>query len=148
MHSFKDRVSVFCSFLRWFRLFITSDQVFFIVGILFLRCERVVSMYYCCFSSFIWSLYSRVKKYSQNKWHLVAKFGTKLANLLQRSSLPYVSHIVGGGVISFMFLLLDAVFLCYRDVQRCKSQKSILICHWCRQQLYLFMYAFNLDWEV
>ncbi len=40
-----------------------------------------------------------------------------------------------------MFLLLDAVFLCYRDIQGCKSQKSILICHRRRQRLYMFMHV-------
>jgi hypothetical protein len=52
MHSFRDRVSVFCSVLRWFGLFITSDWVFLVVGIFFLRCQRVVSIYHCCFGLF------------------------------------------------------------------------------------------------
>jgi hypothetical protein len=52
MHSFTDRVSVFCSSLSWFGIFITSDWVFRVVGIFFLRCKRVVSIYHCCFCMF------------------------------------------------------------------------------------------------
>ncbi len=62
---------------------------------LLLRCKRVVSLYHCCFVLFHSVVESGVKKYSQNEWHLAAKLGTKLANLLQRSSLLYMSHIVG-----------------------------------------------------
>ncbi len=57
-----------------------------------------------------------MKKYLQIKWHLAAKLGTKLADMLLRSSLLYVSHIVEGDDITHVFLLLDAVSLCYRDV--------------------------------
>ncbi len=54
-------------FLKLVWTFITSDWVFLVVGVLFLRCERVVPIYYCCFGLFIWLLISGVKKYSQNK---------------------------------------------------------------------------------
>ncbi len=82
MHSFKDGVSVFCSFLSGFGLFIASDRDFFVVGIFFLRCKRVVSIYNCCFVLFSWLLISGVKKYLQNEWHLAAKLGTTPAYLL------------------------------------------------------------------
>ncbi len=49
---------------------------------LLIRCKRVVSIYHCCFVLFHPVVDSGVKKYSQNKWHLAAKLGTKLANLL------------------------------------------------------------------
>ncbi len=147
MHSFTDRLSAFCSFLRWFRFSITSDWVFLIVGVFFLRCKRVVSVYHCCFCMFplvvdFWS-----EELLRNKCHLAAKLGTKLADLLQRSSLPYVSHIVGGCYYS-CFSWQTLFFSVIEMFSVLKGQKSILICHWCRQQLYMFMYGFNLDCEV
>ncbi len=81
MHSFRDRVSELCSFLRWFGLFITSDWVFLVVGIFFLRLTGSFCIL-LLFGLFIWLLITGVKKYSQNKCHLAAKLGTKLADLL------------------------------------------------------------------
>jgi hypothetical protein len=52
MHSYKDRVSVFCSYLSRCSLFVTSDWVFLVGWGLLLRCNRVFSMYYCCFCLF------------------------------------------------------------------------------------------------
>jgi hypothetical protein len=52
MHSFRDRVFVFCSTLRRFGLFITCDWIFLVVGIFFLRRKRVVLIYQCCFCVF------------------------------------------------------------------------------------------------
>jgi hypothetical protein len=60
MHSYKDRVSVFCSCLSRCGLFITSDWVFLVGWGLLLRGNRVFSIYHCCFGLFhlvvdIWS---------------------------------------------------------------------------------------------
>jgi hypothetical protein len=52
MHSYKDRVSVFCSYLSRCGLFITSDRVFIVGGGLLLRCNWVFSIYHCCFCLF------------------------------------------------------------------------------------------------
>jgi hypothetical protein len=38
--------------LRWSGLLITSDWVFLLGEIFFLRCKRVVSIYHCCFGLF------------------------------------------------------------------------------------------------
>jgi hypothetical protein len=42
----------FVLFLRWFEFFIVSDWVFLVVGIFFLKCKRVISIYHCCFVLF------------------------------------------------------------------------------------------------
>ena len=49
------------------------------------------------------------ERYLQSHWPLAAKYGTWLADSLQGSDFAYVSHN-GGGVMLFMFLLLDAFF--------------------------------------
>jgi hypothetical protein len=49
MHSFKDRALHIVPFLGWFGPFITFDRDFLVVGIFFLRCKRVVTIYNCCF---------------------------------------------------------------------------------------------------
>jgi hypothetical protein len=72
----------FVLFLRWFGLFITFDQDFLVVGIFFLMCKRVVTIFNCCFCCIILLLISGVKKYLQIKCHLAAKLGTKLAELM------------------------------------------------------------------
>ena len=110
MHSFRDRVSVFCSILRWFGLFITFDRDFLVVEIFFLRCKRVVSIYNCCFCCIILLLISGVKKYLQNECHLAAKFGTKLA-VFAVGVLFAICESYRGVVLIFMFLLVDAVFI-------------------------------------
>ena len=68
-----------------------------------------------CFSSFNFLLNFRNERYLQSQWPLAAKYGTWFANSLQGSDFAYVSYN-GGGVTLFMFLLLDAVFLYYRDI--------------------------------
>jgi hypothetical protein len=55
------------------------------------------------------------KRYSQNHCPLALKIGTRHANLLKGSAL-HVWVIPLGGVILCIFLLSDAVFLCYRDI--------------------------------
>jgi hypothetical protein len=75
-------VSVFCSYLRRCGLFITSDWVFLVGWGLLLRCNQVFSNTIVVFVCFIWLLISGVKKVLQNKCHLAAKLGTKLADLL------------------------------------------------------------------
>ncbi len=82
MHSFTDRLSVFCSFLRWFGFSIISDWVFLIVEVSFLRCKRVVSVYHCCFCIFHLVVDFLSEGLLQDKCHLAAKLGTKLADLL------------------------------------------------------------------
>ena len=79
MHSFKDRVSAFCSFLSWCGIFIISDWDVLVGWGLLLRCNRVSSVYHCCFVCYIWLLISGVKKLLQNECHLAAKFGTNFA---------------------------------------------------------------------
>ena len=58
-------------------------------------------------------LISGVTKYLQNECHLAAKFETRLAAFLYRSSLLYVSHIVEWCYYSCSFW--KTLFSSYRD---------------------------------
>jgi hypothetical protein len=48
----------------------------------FLRCKRVVSVYHCCFCIFHLVVDFLSEELLQDKCHLAAKLGTKLADLL------------------------------------------------------------------
>ena len=55
------------------------------------------------------------KRYLQNHCPLALKIGTRHADFAEGVCFAFVSHSVGG-VILCIFLLSDAVFLCYRDI--------------------------------
>ncbi len=114
MHRIMDRVSMFRSFQVGAAFWLSLTCFFFIWWGLLSRWTGCF-LCTCCFEfCFSWPLLAGVRKYLRNHCPLAAKFGTWLANLLKGSAL-HVWVIVLGGILC-IFLLSDAVFLCYRDI--------------------------------
>ncbi len=86
------------------------------------------------------------KRYLQNHCPLALKIRTRHANLLKGSAL-HVWVIPLGGILC-IFLLSDAVFLCYRDIfSVTKVTKALVIVGSCLLLCCVFSF-FNLSWEI